>query len=320
MRWPAAPSLGAAAGGGWPIVRALGLCAVAVSGLILTLPPSDPTVGGYPDRKPAFAVRLAVQAAAPAARPRPRPDASVGDSLLIVRSAEGADDARWILSFGERTDEIRGLILASAARNALPADFFLRLLHQESRLDPNAVSRAGAQGIAQFMPYTAAERGLRDPFDPREAIPKSAELLREHQARFGNLGLAAAAYNAGPRRVQDWLDGRSGLPAETRTYVLRITGRPVETWAPRGLSPPLPILALTSLGTGLAQNATAGLLSTGAPAFESRAAPRRPPVAEARRGGRATAREARADSPRSEQGLCSALNRSGATCLVQAVY
>ncbi|MGU3538438.1 lytic transglycosylase domain-containing protein [Methylobacterium sp. A54F] len=317
MRWQAAPSLGAAAWGGWPIVRALALCAVAVSGLILTLPPFDPAKVENPDRRPSFAVRLAVQ---PAVRAGPRPAPSLGGDLLIVRPAEGADDARWILSFGERTDEIRGLILASAARNALPADFFLRLLHQESRLDPKAVSRAGAQGIAQFMPYTAAERGLRDPFDPREAIPKSAELLREHQARFGNLGLAAAAYNAGPRRVQDWLDGRSGLPAETRTYVLRITGRPVEAWAPGGVSPALPILALTSLGTGLAQNATAGLLSPGAPVFETRAAPRRLTATEARRGARASSREARADSPRSEQGLCSALNRSGATCLVQAVY
>jgi hypothetical protein len=50
---------------------------------------------------------------------------------------------------------------------------------------------------------------------------------------FGNVGLAAAAYNAGPRRVHDWMTKRGGLPAETRHYVRRITGRPVEPWAQR---------------------------------------------------------------------------------------
>ncbi len=126
---------------------------------------------------------------------------------------------------------MHALIAAAAAANGLPSDFFLRLLRQESGLNPNAVSPVGALGIAQFMPGTAAERGLRNPFDPLEAIPKSAELLREHRARFGNLGLAAAAYNAGPQRVRGWLEGRSGMPAETRDYVARITGRTVEEWA-----------------------------------------------------------------------------------------
>ena len=126
---------------------------------------------------------------------------------------------------------MHALIASAAAANDLPPDFFLRLLRQESGLNPYAVSPVGAQGIAQFMPGTAAERGLRNPFDPGEAIPKSAELLREHRARFGNLGLAAAAYNAGPQRVRGWLEGRSAMPAETRDYVVRITGRPLEEWA-----------------------------------------------------------------------------------------
>ncbi len=64
-----------------------------------------------------------------------------------------------------------------------------------------------AQGIAQFMPGTASERRLLDPFDPVQALPKSAEFLSELRSQFGNLGLAAAAYNAGPRRVQEWLAG-----------------------------------------------------------------------------------------------------------------
>ena len=72
------------------------------------------------------------------------------------------------------------------------------------------VTRSGhrAEGIAQFMPYTADERGLLDPFNPVAALPKAAEFLRELRAEFGNLGLAAAAYNAGPGRVRRVLDGQ----------------------------------------------------------------------------------------------------------------
>ena len=86
------------------------------------------------------------------------------------------------------------------------------MIWQESRFQSDAVgpvTRSGqrAQGIAQFMPGTASERRLLDPFDPVQALPKSAEFLSELRDQFGNLGLAAAAYNAGPHRVQEWLDG-----------------------------------------------------------------------------------------------------------------
>src|SRR5262249_31080386 len=80
-------------------------------------------------------------------------------------------------------------------------------------------------------PYTAAERGLLDPFDPVQALPKSAEFLKELWGQFGNLGLAAAAYNAGPRRVREWLDGGGYMPGETRNYVSAITGLTVDDWA-----------------------------------------------------------------------------------------
>ena len=114
------------------------------------------------------------------------------------------------------------MIESSARANNLPLEFFARVIWQESRFQPGVVgprTRSGerAQGIAQFMPRTAAERGLLDPFDPVQALPKSAEFLRELADQFGNLGLAAAAYNAGPQRVRDWLSGRRTLPAETRT-------------------------------------------------------------------------------------------------------
>jgi Transglycosylase SLT domain len=122
-------------------------------------------------------------------------------------------------------------LAAVAGRHELPADFFIRLIWQESRFNPNAVSFKGAQGVAQFMPGTARMRGLEDPFDPSQAIPKSAELLRDLNREFGNLGLAAAAYNAGSGRVHDWLAGRKPLPGETIAYVRLVTGRSADDWA-----------------------------------------------------------------------------------------
>src|SRR5947209_846450 len=127
-------------------------------------------------------------------------------------------------------DVICNALAVAAQENDLPIDFFTRLIWQESRFDPTAVSRAGAQGVAQFMPATASWRGLSDPFDPLEAIPKSAKLLRELRGEFGNLGLAAAAYNAGSGRVRAWLAGRRGLPRETSAYVRIVTGRSPEQW------------------------------------------------------------------------------------------
>lgn len=134
------------------------------------------------------------------------------------------------------TREAICLMIESAARNAgLPLAFFSRVIWQESRFQPDAVgpltrNGARAQGIAQFMPGTANERRLLDPFDPVQALPKSAEFLRELRDQFGNLGLAAAAYNAGPRRVREWIEGTGPMPAETRNYVFAITGVSIDDW------------------------------------------------------------------------------------------
>ena len=97
------------------------------------------------------------------------------------------------------------LIDSSARAQGLPVSFLTRLIWQESNFQPGVSSPAGALGIAQFMPGTAGARGLADPFDPEAAIPKAASLLAELRQQFGNLGLAAAAYNAGPGRVAKWL-------------------------------------------------------------------------------------------------------------------
>jgi transglycosylase-like protein with SLT domain/sporulation related protein len=138
------------------------------------------------------------------------------------------------------TREAMCLMIESAARsNDLPVEFFARVIWQESRFQSDAVgpvTRNGqrAQGIAQFMPGTASERRLLDPFNPVQALPKSAEFLSELRNQFGNLGLAAAAYNAGPRRVQEWLSGSGPMPQETRNYVSAITGTSVDDWAAAG--------------------------------------------------------------------------------------
>nr|WP_249128452.1 lytic transglycosylase domain-containing protein [Bradyrhizobium lablabi] len=144
------------------------------------------------------------------------------------------------------------LMIESAARaEGLPLEFFARVIWQESRFQANAVgpvTRSGerAQGIAQFMPGTASERGLLDPFSPVQALPKSAEFLAELRNEFGNLGLAAAAYNAGPRRVREWLAGTGPMPMETRNYVSAITGSTVEEWAKAGRTEKMPARAPTS--------------------------------------------------------------------------
>src|SRR5262245_49611888 len=121
-------------------------------------------------------------------------------------------------------------LASSAHESGLPVSFFSNLIWQESRFVFRAVSPAGALGIAQFMPKTAAAIGLTNPFDPLMALPASARLLGTLFQRFGNLGLAAAAYNAGEGRVNNWLSNKTGLPQETRNYVLAITGLPVENW------------------------------------------------------------------------------------------
>jgi Transglycosylase SLT domain len=141
-------------------------------------------------------------------------------------------------------EAICAAIGSAAAENSIPFEFFTRLIWQESRFNPRAVSRKGAQGVAQFMPGTALWRGLADPFDPFAALPHSAALLRDLRNEFGNLGLAAAAYNAGAGRVQAWLAGRAGLPAETRAYVRIVTGRSAESWRSGGEEEAIPLPAI----------------------------------------------------------------------------
>ena len=156
-------------------------------------------------------------------------------AIIVLLATAGVASAATPASAPAGTETVEQalcrLIEDAARSRRLPVGFLTRLIWRESSFRSGAVSRAGAQGVAQFMPGTAAERGLADPFDPEQAIPAAADFLVQLRGRFGSLGLAAAAYNGGPGRVAQWLEGRGGLALETQAYVSFITGRPPEDWA-----------------------------------------------------------------------------------------
>ena len=156
----------------------------------------------------------------------PVSSAEIEEQLADLREPEGPPPPPEEVAI----EAICDAVAAAAEANGLPTGFFARLIWQESRFKQRAVSPAGAQGVAQFMPAVAVERGLSNPFDPIEALPESAAFLKDHVNYFGNLGLAAAAYNGGARRVTDWLARRGKLPEETRNYVKIITGHEPEKW------------------------------------------------------------------------------------------
>lgn len=160
---------------------------------------------------------------------------------FLLPLAFGAPTMTWAQSgplahAGVSKELICEIVDNVAQANNLPASFFTRVIWQESHFQPDAIgpltyTGEHALGIAQFLPTTAVEHKLFQPFDPAQALPKSGEFLADLRLEFGNLGLAAAAYNSGPQRVHAFLERLKDLPAETRNYVLKITGHTVEEWA-----------------------------------------------------------------------------------------
>ncbi|MGK2878695.1 MAG: lytic transglycosylase domain-containing protein [Solirubrobacterales bacterium] len=116
----------------------------------------------------------------------------------------------------------RQMIIDAAQKYNVQPVLLASQLKAESDFNPNAVSSAGAQGIAQFMPGTARSMGLTDPFDPRASINAQAKLMARLIKQFGSIPKALAAYNAGPGAVQKY----GGIPpyAETQGYVAKIIG------------------------------------------------------------------------------------------------
>lgn len=141
------------------------------------------------------------------------------------------------------SDEIAGFTVEAARRFDIPAAWIDALIRVESGGDPRAVSPAGALGLMQVMPATwAGERehyGLgRDPFDPHDNIIAGTAFLAEMRDRYG-VGGMLAAYNAGPRRYEDYrLRGRP-LPSETVAYVAQLT--PMIGDGATGKPPPDPL-------------------------------------------------------------------------------
>jgi hypothetical protein len=157
---------------------------------------------------------------------------SYGAENAAVASVEAGINAAGLVAAGPKpfVDIVCPIMQQQAESRRLPPMAFVRLIWRESRFNPSAVSPKGAQGIAQFMPGTAIDRGLDDPFEPKSAIMHSASLLADLLREFGNFGLAAAAYNAGEERVRNWLAGYGGLPFETEEYVQFVTGRAAGEW------------------------------------------------------------------------------------------
>lgn len=136
---------------------------------------------------------------------------------------------KWDDGSGDMVKKYRGvykgpylsMAKAAADKHGVPQDLFLRLVHQESRWDPTAVSHAGAIGLAQLMPKTAALLRV-NPRVPAENLEGGARYLRQQYEEFGSWRLALAAYNAGPGAVKKY----GGIPPfrETKNYVRIITG------------------------------------------------------------------------------------------------
>ena len=200
-----------------------------------------PAIAGAAPAMPSAEAGVEADRAPLGRRPRPRP---AGGDGAAERRCTG--DGRTCIASGTYAQDVCRTIESAAAAVALDAGFLARLLWRESLFDAGAVSPVGAQGIAQFMPGTARLRGLADPFNPAEAIVASATYLKELEGRFGNLGLAAVAYNGGEARAARYLSEAGGLPGETRAYVLAITGHRAAAWraALEGGPAPAPDLAL----------------------------------------------------------------------------
>lgn len=156
-------------------------------------------------------------------------------------------------------------VAEAAQRFGLPETWIWAVMRAESRGDPRAVSRAGAIGLMQIMPATWTGLTARyalgsDPFDVRANIHAGAAYLREMLDRYGDLGMALAAYNAGPARVDDWRARARSLPAETSGYVARIASAVGVSASPSVIMPRAPSITWrnASLFTVRRDGASAG--------------------------------------------------------------
>jgi peptidoglycan DL-endopeptidase CwlO len=145
-----------------------------------------------------------------------QPVADAGPVVAIRQVLPSASISSVVMGNVTVPAQYVGTVEQAASANGIPASLLAGLLQQESGFNPNAVSSAGAEGIAQFMPATAAGLGV-DPYDPTSAINGAAQMLGSYTRQFGSYADALAAYNAGSSAVERY----GGIPpyAETEAYV-----------------------------------------------------------------------------------------------------
>jgi len=138
-----------------------------------------------------------------------------------VTAAASPISARLAKPQSAKPQDLKEVINAISDQHHLDPDFISSVIHAESGFNPRAVSPKGAQGLMQLMPGTASKLGVSNAFDPRANVEGGTRYLSELLERYNfDVIKALAAYNAGPRRVQQY----GGVPPyyETRTYVARI--------------------------------------------------------------------------------------------------
>ena len=117
--------------------------------------------------------------------------------------------------------EIQKIVLSAARRNNLDPDLIKAVIKVESNFNPQAVSKAGAMGLMQLMPATAATLRVKDPFNPRENVEGGVRHLRDLLHEFeGDLTLALAAYHAGATRVKQY--GAVPPIEQTKEYIKKV--------------------------------------------------------------------------------------------------
>jgi len=141
-------------------------------------------------------------------------------AVRVPRRGTGATISPPRRIIAPNDDTYDALIVYLARRHGVQAALVKAVIAAESAFDPNAVSRAGAQGLMQLMPTTANELGVVAPFEAAENIDGGVRYLRLMLDRYGDVHRALAAYNAGPTAV----DRYDGIPPyrETQAYVVRV--------------------------------------------------------------------------------------------------
>lgn len=184
-------------------------------------PPPPPAQSNFPQMLEAQAMRLGAPTFGPYAAVTTMGD-MWGQPVMPHWQTQGPSWPQRTGSVPENAARFQPLFEAAGAQYGVDPDLLAAVAWTESAFNPNAVSHAGALGLMQIMPGTAAGLGV-DPLDPVGAVDGAARYLRQQMNRFGDVRLALAAYNAGPGAVEK----HGGIPPyeETMAYVGKVLGR-----------------------------------------------------------------------------------------------